>query len=160
MAEGRWYLFHKALWQLGKGAYDLSDAGATKWQMCLLGSEATGIAAAPNLDISTTGSLSFASTIADAQGDAITRTITTAWTATTSGLYRFFHDAKTFTATTGNQFSAKYAVLLYSGVATPFAICQLSTTRVVASQITVNPPADGVFQMANETNLSATYSIA
>jgi hypothetical protein len=44
-------------------------------------------------------------------------------------------------------------------VATPFAICQLSTTRIVASQITVNPPADGVFIIGNESG-STTYTLA
>ena len=160
MAEGRWFVFHEALRSLGKASYDFSDAGATKWQMLLLGSEATALAAAPNLEISTTGSLSFTSCKNDAQGGDITKSLTTVWTATTGGILKFVHDNKVFTATTGNQFSAKYAVLLYSGVATPFAIFQLSTTRVVASQITVACPADGVFRMANDENLSSTVTMA
>ena len=157
MAEGRWYLFHRGMYALGKGSYNLS--AANKWQMILL--ESAGMAAAPNLDISTTGSLS--RTSASDKGDddtGITRTLAVTWSATTSGILRFGHTDVVFTATAGTDFSANWAAILYSGVATPFAIFQLSSAEVVANQITVACPANGVFRMANDENLSSTVTMA
>jgi hypothetical protein len=145
------------MYQLGKGVYNLS--AVNKWQMVLF--ESAGVAAAPNLDISTTGSLSLSSAAAKGDDDtSVTRTMVTKWSATTTGILKFTHDPVIFTATVGTNFEANWAVILYSGVATPFAIFQMSTAEVVANQITVNCPADGVFRMANDQALTATVTMA
>ena len=157
MAEGRWRIFHEAQRGLISGNYNL---GATnKWMMVLL--ESAGRSGAANLDMSTTGSLSITSAVNKGDDDAgITKTLAgILLTATASGFYRWSHDAVVFTASVGLDFSAKYAALIYSGVAVPFAICTLSVgASVVANQITVNAPAGGVFTIGNDS-ASATYTL-
>lgn len=147
MAESNWYFFHKGLLACFDGS-GVEFSASAKWHMRLATSAWT-----PSLETSTTGSITWND--AAGAGDTTDRAVLNMRiTASASNNWGFTHDAVVITATAATNFTAQYAVLTYTGVAQPIAVFRLSTGAVVASQITINPPASGrIF------DISASYTI-
>jgi hypothetical protein len=147
MAESNWYFFHKGLRAMFDGTgLNFSVSGA--WTLRLVTDAWT-----PDLSTSTTGSVTWND--AAGEGNTAARAVLNMRiTASASSNWGFTHDAVIFTATPGSNFSAQYAVLQYTGVAQPIAVFRISTGAMVASQITINPPA-----AVKIFDISASYTI-
>lgn len=72
-------------------------------------------------------------------------------TKTADGVLKFDLSDVAFTASSGASLSAQYGVVAKSGGTIPILYWQLSTAEVVATQVTVQWPAAGLFETSDNT---------
>lgn len=150
MAAGTFNIYDSAKLLLGNGGLSLSQT----FHVCLTHSASY----TPNIDDSDFGASISAGAIL-LSGDAITRQVGTGvglWTKTADGVMKFDLSDVNFTASTAINLSAKYCVLMADNAAAattsyvPVGWFELSVgSSVVASQINIQWPAEGVFETSD-----------
>lgn len=73
------------------------------------------------------------------------------FTKTADGVLKFDLPDITCTASTGTNLSAMYGVIIASAATMPLLYWEISTAEVVASQINITMPTEGVFETSDNS---------
>lgn len=152
MAESNFNMFHSGFLSLFGGDYSANihplDLNTTKLRVRLLKDSYT-----PDISASTSGSIGAPQT--NGESDAVDKTLSNVVvTASANGNWKLDADDIVFTATSGGNLTAQYC-LVHNASANfvPLFLARLSTGAVVASQITVQFAAEGLFDFSASSTL-------
>jgi hypothetical protein len=120
--------------------------------------------ATPSIDTSTMASLTAGMTVANLSASGQTAAVGSAgrqlappgdgalsaqWTKTADGVIKFDLSDIAFTASSGANITANHVIIWRSGTTLPLGYAELSTGTIVASQINVQWPAEGLFETSD-----------
>ncbi len=154
MAESNFNLFHSGFLSFFGGDYSTNvtplDLNTHKLAIRLLKDTYT-----PDISASTSGSIGAAQT--NGESDAVDKTLSNVVvTASANGNWKLDADDAVFTATSGGNLTGQYCLVharSSSPAFVPLFLARLSTGAVVASQITVQFAAEGLYDFSASSAL-------